>query len=606
MKQSLLNKVMKGLLLLLPLISMNLSAQIVYTEFTLIGSGTEADPYQIGSNLDLLVFKNKVEMISASLCGKLVNNIDMGAPIEIGTDTYYIQWWPINNNREPYSGVFDGNSCSITFPSSSTGGLFVKSSGIIKNVNVLGNLKQFGICEYNTGTIYNCKSYADIVGNGGICISNSGTVMNCENHGEVSSYDVIGGICCNNSGDIINCVNYGMVKSSGESGSGIGGICGGHYKGMVENCNNYGTVITYDRRAGGIVGIGSPSDDLGTYPTIKDCNNYGNVSTQRKGTIHNDALGGIAGESSMQIINCSNHGTISGGDQMGGIVGYNSHYSYYWWNGFVESCTNYGNVITTGPYNGGIAGLNEGIIRECTNKGNIDGGKFTGGIVGSGGLVYNCRVENVQIKGAEYTAAIIGKVDSDVRELDNDEIGILGAPLENNFYTKETIVQCNDNIYNGITERGVWVRNNDPLLMDVRVMYDWNKEHTYHNGAVMKGRITVEGNPNITITGVPDIQPGDDPDVSGIIVKYGETTLEAGSDYNIVVDSDNGTIIVVFTGEYEGDIVVAGTTAIDSIIDEEGKKTSNQETYTLDGRKVTNSALKNGIYIRNGKKILIK
>ena len=69
------------------------------------GSGSEADPYLIGSAADLKAFRDIVngdDVYSNFACARLTADIDLGNE----------EWTPISKNRG-YAGTFDGNYHTI-------------------------------------------------------------------------------------------------------------------------------------------------------------------------------------------------------------------------------------------------------------------------------------------------------------------------------------------------------------------------------------------------------------------------------------------------------------------------------------------------------------
>jgi hypothetical protein len=104
-------------------------------------------------------------------------------------------------------------------------------------------------------------------------------------------------------------------------------------------------------------------------------------------------------------------GSISGGNYVGGIAGYNA--------GYIHSCFNTASVSATGSYAGGIAGYSRGKIINSYNTGNITsaGGadSYAGGVLGyiledpeSGvaGLAYTYSLGNVISNG--YKGGVLG------------------------------------------------------------------------------------------------------------------------------------------------------------------------------------------------------
>ncbi|MDE6714531.1 MAG: hypothetical protein K2K20_12455 [Lachnospiraceae bacterium] len=76
-------------------------------------------------------------------------------------------------------------------------------------------------------------------------------------------------------------------------------------------------------------------------------------------------IGGIAGVNQGMILNCSYNGSVRGKNEVGGIAGCNAE------SGMILNSTNYATVLAT-DQTGGIAGRNEGLIADCDNQGNIN------------------------------------------------------------------------------------------------------------------------------------------------------------------------------------------------------------------------------------------
>ncbi|MCM1120991.1 MAG: hypothetical protein NC416_00255 [Eubacterium sp.] len=114
--------------------------------------------------------------------------------------------------------------------------------------------------------------------------------------------------------------------------------------------------------------------------TIRDCVSYTGLFcyTQKtavitnlhvQGAVNPDGkqmvVGGIVGDNSGIIIDCTYEGTVEGNDYVGGITGYNEI------SGILIDCTSSGRV-TGAHYTGGIAGENVGNIVGCTNTAQIN------------------------------------------------------------------------------------------------------------------------------------------------------------------------------------------------------------------------------------------
>ena len=99
-------------------------------------------------------------------------------------------------------------------------------------------------------------------------------------------------------------------------------------------------------------------------------------------------VGGIAGLSWGNIINCENHAEVKGTESVGGVVG-----SYDGSDNSITSCANYGVVTGTGNEVGGMVGyFASGTIQNCANYGDIIGTNAVGNLIGSAGI---CNLNNV-------------------------------------------------------------------------------------------------------------------------------------------------------------------------------------------------------------------
>ncbi|MCQ2250747.1 MAG: hypothetical protein MJZ66_06520 [Bacteroidales bacterium] len=171
-----------------------------------------------------------------------------------------------------------------------------------------------------------------------------------------------GGICGYNVGSLTQC----SLDSSKVMGTNYaGGICG-YTGGVLEKCTNLGTVAC-DYYAGGIAG-----NSVGRVDT---CVNLGTIS----GT---SCIGGISGSNNDTITHSFNFGNIKGVDNVGGMSGRNS-YSH------IVNCHNRGK-IDGGDCSGGIVGLNDGSVMYCLNDSTVGGTLSVGGIAGKGGVVKAC------------------------------------------------------------------------------------------------------------------------------------------------------------------------------------------------------------------------
>ena len=165
-----------------------------------------------------------------------------------------------------------------------------------------------------------------------------------------------GGIAGENAGRIENCRFMGKVSGS----TAVGGIAGVNtVTGILENCRVTGS-IKGSHFTGGIAG-----ENAGV---IRSCTNAAGINTTaRQNTV---ALEDITLDA---LTDTESAGTVT---DLGGNAGASS--------GIIRSCTNNGNIgYRHMSYNvGGIAGSSTGYLADCTNYGRIQGRKEAGGIAG--------------------------------------------------------------------------------------------------------------------------------------------------------------------------------------------------------------------------------
>lgn len=201
-----------------------------------------------------------------------------------------------------------------------------------------------------------------------------------------------------------------------------------------------------------------------------------------KGDIHpggsRSQVGAIAGQNEGQILRCSFEGQLSGGDQVGGIVGINTvtgvikdclvsgtvHGDHFVGGiagenaGVIRGCSNQALINTTPQQNdisisditmdsltnaeaantvtdiGGIAGISSGVIRECKNNGDIGYphmGYNIGGIAGTqSGYIADCENRG-NIQGRKEVGGIVGQMEpASIIEYSEDTLQLLQGQLD--------------------------------------------------------------------------------------------------------------------------------------------------------------------------------
>ncbi len=337
------------------------------------GSGTESDPYQIGTADGFYAFAEwyNQNQHSGYIYAELTDDIDLNEGFTFTENGYTgeetpREWTPIGSGDyfQTYSGEFNGNGHKISGlyikednATVSTTGLFGYFKGYLHDVKIVNSYifsKSYctgafaGIVE---GTIEDCTADAVVYsdanasgffdGTGGI-VGNlynlTSKVLNCTFSGSVSSdkNPYVGGIVGDNLyGYVAGCTNYGKVTSSASSKVAVGGIVGQNRitydsdetaegkSSVIECCINNGSISGTNsgdgNYVGGIVGMSSLVDSSSSEKepyigAIRNCLNTGSVSVS--------VAGGIAGslETSTNVENCLNIGAV-GGNPVGAIAG---------------------------------------------------------------------------------------------------------------------------------------------------------------------------------------------------------------------------------------------------------------------------------------------
>ena len=229
------------------------SGGITGTPALATGSGTETDPYRIGTAEGLKWFRDKVNNAAktedSKICAELTEDIDLSGeawtPIGIGNHFY--------SGTPPYAGIFDGKGHTIKNLSIDSSNQYVGLfgyvyGGTIRNLTVSGSVKSIehtgGIAGgAESSTFENCANQCAVQGGttGGIIgfVSDSEdlTVRDCYNVGRITTTtgNNVGGIigqCINKFVTIRNCYNAGTVTGTAN----VGAIIGNYSSDKIYNC----------------------------------------------------------------------------------------------------------------------------------------------------------------------------------------------------------------------------------------------------------------------------------------------------------------------------------------------------------------------------------
>ena len=319
---------------------------------------------------------------------------------------------PVGNRTNRFSGTFDGNGHTITglyINSTATDVALIgstSSSAIVRNVGLVGgSVTSTGyvigsLVGLNSGLIINSYATGDVSGRGlvgGLVgIHDNGSIEGSYATGNVQGTDgsiggLVGGLnsFIGNTSipSIVNSYATGNVRGSYT----VGGLLGDNNFALVSNSHATGNVTRTDfgegRWFGGLMGYNSGTVDS-SYAT-------GSVTGGEK-------MGGLAGfNSGGTISNSYATGSVYGFTEIGGLVGSNTSANFYsdflrasiTNNAVVTNSYASGNVTGTGNKVGGLVGINQGGNGSSTTGGTasvtnsyatgaVAGGESVGGLVG--------------------------------------------------------------------------------------------------------------------------------------------------------------------------------------------------------------------------------
>ena len=336
------------------------------------GEGTEANPYELKNEEDILTLANEVNNQAVNFNGvafKLTADVSLSK-----------NWTPIGcvkgQSNRTFGGIFDGGDHTIKGLSiddtASFSGLFGYISGAkIKNVKVDGASIKAG--SY-VGILFGKAENAEIAN-----VSVSGTLQGA---------DFVGGL-----GGSISKGNVETASVSGTvSGTGtVGGVIATAISSTIKSANN-GAAVTGKTTVAGCVAT------LSMKSSVELCVNKGNIAGTQ------DVAGIVAKASEATVKQSGNEGAITGEDNnmssVGGVVAVGSN------SAVLEQVYNVGAVTAkTAIGVGGIAGkfVTDASMKNAFNQGQItaEGSTNVGGLVG--------KAETCKITAA-YNAGVVSPI----------------------------------------------------------------------------------------------------------------------------------------------------------------------------------------------------
>lgn len=194
--------------------------------------------------------------------------------------------------------------------------------------------------------------------------------------------------------------------------------------GKVENCRNSGTVSA-DSGVGGIVG---------TMDTELDFDIEKILSATSSDTVE---LSSSTYYCRNIVTGCINDGIVEGKKELvGGIVGLNVI-------GNILLSQNYGDIIGSGDYYGGIAGKSNCAVRKCFSMCSLEGSSYIGGVAGQGKVIESSSTIVTADTGAACSGSIAGWVDFSDKS----------THIANNYFVNDEMGGIDGISYDGVCER---------------------------------------------------------------------------------------------------------------------------------------------------------
>jgi hypothetical protein len=504
---------------------------------------------------------------------------------------------------------------------------------------------------YNSGKISLAKPEETTIVSGLIGLANGSancgefTLKDCVNNSDISCVSSAAGLVASVSTvegysrlKLTKCINNGNISttSTTEQYTPTAGLLAYTAPGTtLSECINNGEITSEcNGFCGGLVGMSAVMPTEANPVLITGCINNGKISTK---------YGPAAGITAMTgpyttVEKCYNEGAVIGGQLVGGIVGYfsgsHSALKESWniapiecrlnsvgglvgganindaqfsdsWNSGAVTCSNTigGTESTSGYAVGGLVGIMAGKIQRCYNVGVVTGYSKVGGLVGmpivNRTSIYDSYNAGVITAPADTCGGIIG--------VNPGYYKVWGANnvVSNTYYVGDAVTTNLASVGTAITKAELcktkmgdgWTTTDDYTLPITETFANDDATAVY---AVM-------------------IIPSDD--------ESGETITKpfhVGTHGGVTWSSENSALgidgqNVTFNASYKGSIIMkatvgkysrteaievdATTSLQDAIIDSEN---GDGNCYNLQGVRVNANSLTPGIYIVNGKKVMVK
>lgn len=348
-------------------------------QFSGIGNGTVANPYQITNATQLSEMRNYLGTAGVDKHFQLMNDIDLSGSIPEASQG----WEPIGNNpdeSDAFTGFFHGSNFTIkNLWINRTASNFIGLFGYVKN----GGIDHLSIELDVTKGINGGENVGIFAG-----VIDGGAITDCQAKGKITATGYIGGLVGSVRENVTvenNTATVTIISSDGY----VGGLIG-QTTSPITNCTSFGALNTSGDNIGGLVGYADA--------TITDSSSSVNVT--HTGNIYTgNFMGGLVGVAKFTVTNCHTNGTVTGTNGVGGLIG--DSYAPT-----IDSNAK-GNVIGN-AYVGGLAGNSDTVINSYAT-GNVFANKdLVGGLAGQSYGAIEKSYATGAVSGAKSVGGLIG------------------------------------------------------------------------------------------------------------------------------------------------------------------------------------------------------
>lgn len=329
---------------------------------------------------------------NGTLAGEIVNEGNISGESEVGGIIgENINQSILNNEGKPRLTI--SNKGNVRATNGGAAGIFYDNQGVINNVDLI-----------NEGTVTGGTAKDSVTG--GLFGKNSGKVTNSilTNSGIVTGGGTVGGLIGDNSGSASGSVftNDGIVEGEDKVG-GLFGINSDSFN-TSSLINTVNAQVTGKQEVGGLIGVNSGNIEGGRLEA-NGTNGYYKYQIYNNGTINvteeGTYIGGLFGTNSGEVKAAYNTGVINAGQSsnVGGIAGVNEQGGKLdqVFNTVMTGVDDEGNTVygtITGKDNvGGLVGTNSGTLSNAYNTTDVSGTTNVGNAVGRNEA--NATVNNV-------------------------------------------------------------------------------------------------------------------------------------------------------------------------------------------------------------------